>query len=137
MSKNRNGALSREEKAHTPKKRADRIKLGQGTRLEIPACYKKKGFHYHWFIDRPGELEGAQAAWYEFLKDDNGNKITSPAGKGETHYAMYIDEETYKKDMFAQQAMVTAATQRNIEVKKDQGEYSPEGNANAITRDII
>ncbi len=136
MSKNRNNALSREDKAHSGKK-PDRIKLGQGSKLAVAARYKRKDFHQHWFIDRAGEIEGAEAAWYKFVVNDMGEKITSPAGRGETHYLMEIDEKTYRQDMTEQQKMVTATTKRNIEVKKHQGEYSPEGNENAITRDII
>lgn len=134
---NHKQAQSREDKAHSPKNRPDRIPLGQGSKLDVPACYKKPGMHYHWFIDRPGELEGAAAAWYEFVKDDQGKKITTPAGRGETHFLMCIDQETYLKDMAKQQEMVTNTTRQNVAVKKERGEYSPEGNDLAVSREII
>lgn len=135
MSK-RNGAMSREENAHNNTNRPARIPLGQGSKLAVAECYKKGGFHQHWFIDRAGELESAQAAWYEFVKDEKGNKITTPAGRGETHYLMQIDEETYRKDMAAQQKKVTDTTRKAVKVKKNKGEYSPEGEDSAVTREI-
>ena len=134
MNQKRNGAVSREEKAHQPKKRLERVKLGAQGKMDVPECYKKEGYFQYWFIDRPGDIEKAQAAWYEFVKDDAGNKITTPGGNGNTHYLMEIDRETYNKDMSEQQALNDQTTNAAIKIKA--GEYSPEGHDRAITRDI-
>ena len=134
MSNKRNGATSREEAAHTPKNRPERVRLGQGSKMSVPECYKREGYHQYWFIDRPGDIEAATAAWYEFVKDDSGKKITTPAGNGNLHYLMEIDQKTYDEDMLAQQELITDTTRKAVKVKNH--EYSPEGHDAAITRDI-
>lgn len=129
---NRNGAVSREEAAHNNKNRPARVPFSQGAKLTVPDTYKKEGFHQHWFVDEPGELESAQAAWYEFVRDDQGNKIKTPAGAGNYHYLMEIDQKTYDEDMKQQQDMITSTTKDATKIKK--GEYSPEGEDSALTR---
>lgn len=127
---------SRNEKAHAAKKRPTRIPLGQGSKLSLAEKYIRKGYHCHLFIDKDGELESAQAAYYEFVKDDEGNKVKMPAGNGRTHYLMEIEEQYYSDDMAAQQKMITDTTRQKITVNKAAGEYSPEGHKVAVTRDI-
>lgn len=144
MSKNdkRNGAFTREEAAHTPPSRAERaprVQFGQGGKLVLPEAYKKPGFHQHWFVDEPGELEGAEAAWYEYILDEKGNKITTPAGNGLTHYAMEIDLATYNADQKAEQERLHKATQDAAKVGT--GQYSAngkgvEGVGTAVSREI-
>lgn len=127
--------LSRDQKANTPKNRPERVPFGQGSKLAIADRHVRKGYHAHLFLDKPGELEGARAAWYEFVLDENGKKITMPAGKGLTHYLMEIDQETYDEDMRKQQDLNDKKTQAINEVKP--GEYSPGGKSSAITRDMV
>lgn len=137
MKKQMKNMMGREEGAHTNQKRPERIPLGQGSKLTVAKHLLKPGYHAHWFIDRPGQLEGAKAAYYEFVRDENGQKITTPAGRGETHYLMHIEQRYYDEDMIKQQEMVTETTRAAIKVKKSKGEYSPEGEENSVTRDII
>ncbi len=134
MSDKRNGSVSRDEKAHSPKNRPARVKLGVGTKMSVPACYKKEGFHQYWFIDRPGEIEKAQAAWYEFVLDDSSNKITTPGGNGETHFLMEIDIETHEADIKEQQDLNNKTTNAAMKIKD--GEYSPGKHNASVTRDI-
>jgi len=128
--------MSRDEKAHTPGGRPERVPFGQGAKLTVPKGIVKKGYHAHWFIDRPGELESAQAAYYEFVTVE-GKKYSTPAGQGLNHYLMQIEQKYYDQDMIKQQEMVTETTRQAVKVKKAQGEYSPEGEDLAVTRDII
>ena len=135
MSSDRN-VLSRNDKAHTPKNRPERVAFGQGSKLAIADRYAKdKDFHYHLFVDRPGELEGAEAAWYEYVTDEAGRKVTMPAGKGLTHYLMRIDIETYKEDIAEQQRLVDNKTRSVNTIGGDQ--YSPTGKSTPMTRDTI
>lgn len=132
------GNQSREDKAHTPKNRPARVRIGQGGKLDIPQSLKdeakRKGLHLHWFLDKPGEIDNAKAAWYDYFTVD-GKKLTVPAGKGLTHYLMCIDQKLHDEDMAEQQKMVTDTTRQNVSVKTEQGEYSPTGEKQAVTKD--
>ena len=130
----RNGAVTREEKAHAPKNRPERVKFGAGSKLTVPDAYKKEGFFQYWFLDRPGEIEQALAAWYDFVKDDKGNKLTVPDKSGHLHILMEIDSKTHDADIAEQQKQVTETTRKAIELKE--GEYSPDDKGQALTRDI-
>jgi hypothetical protein len=131
-----NNVLSRNDKAHTPKNRPERVAFGQGSKLAIADRYAKdKDFHYHLFIDRPGELEAAESAWYEYVTDEAGRKVSMPAGKGLTHYLMKIDIETFNKDMATQQKLVDNKTRSVNTIAKEQ--YSPTGQNTPMTRDNI
>ena len=131
---NRNGSITREEKAHAPDKRPERIKFGAGSKFTVPPQYKKEGYFQYWFIDRPGEIEQAKAAWYEFVLDEKGNKITVPDKSDRLHYLMEIDQATHDKDIAEQQADVTQTTKNAIEIKE--GEYSPTGKNTAATMEL-
>jgi len=133
--------MTRDEKAHKPEGRPERVPFNQGAKLSVPKHIMKGGWHYHWFVDKAGELEGAEAAWYQFVLVDN-KKYTTPAGEGangqpRTHYLMRIEDKHYKQDMAKQQEMVNKTMHDSIKVKKAKGEYSPEGEDSAVTRDII
>jgi len=129
--------VSRDDKAHSAKRRPARIKLGQGSKLALAERYATdKTKHYHLFLDNPGELEGAESAWYDFVKDENGEKIKIPAGNGLTHYLMCIPKKLYDEDMADQQKMVTETTKQNVKVNQAAGNYSPEGHDAVVTRDI-
>lgn len=73
----------------------ERIPLGKGLKLEFP---NREGYHRTWAIDKPGELVRMERAWYKFVVDERGNKITVPAGNGFIHYLMEIEEKYYKED---------------------------------------
>lgn len=128
--------MNRDQKAHTPEGRPERVPFNQGSRLSVAKGIIAPGYHGHWFIDKPGELESAKAAYYEFVKV-KGKKYTTPAGNGFTHYLMQIEQEYFDQDMTKQQKMVTKTTRQAVKVKKGQGEYSPEGEELAVTREII
>ena len=90
---------TREDKAHKSKKRPARVPMSAGNKLHIPEHLKEDGYFYYWAIDRKGAIEQMEAAWYERVKDDRGEDLTVPAGKGETHYAMKIKQEYYDEDI--------------------------------------
>ena len=125
---------TRDSKAHEAKKRPARVKLGQGSKLAIANVYATdKSKQYHLFLDNPGELEGAVRAWWDYVVDDDGNKIKMPAGNGLTHYLMSMPKKMYEEDMAEQQELITATTRSKIKVKGSN--YSPEGYDSMVTRD--
>lgn len=118
--------------------RPERVPMSAGNKLRVPPRLKENGYQYYWAIygpDHPGKLEQMQAAWWEFVLDD-GNKVEIPAGKGNTHVLMRIEQRYYDEDMAAQQKRNIDATQHNLQTLGED-EYVPMGRKNVVERDII
>tara|TARA_R110000824_G_scaffold251437_1_gene440100 strand:- start:6 stop:398 length:393 start_codon:yes stop_codon:yes gene_type:complete len=127
---------TRETKAHNPKQRPERVPMSAGNKLHIPEHLKEEGYFYYWAIDRKGAIEQMEAAWYERVKDDRGEDLTVPGGKGETHYAMKIKQEYYDEDIASQQQRNIDATTKMAQ-KLNEDEYVPQGRQNVMEREII
>ena len=127
---------TRETKAHKPKQRPERVPMSAGNKLHIPEHLKEEGYFYYWAIDRKGAIEQMEAAWYERVKDDRGEDLTVPGGKGETHYAMKIKQEYYDEDIAKQQQRNIDATTKMAQ-KLNEDEYVPQGRQNVMEREII
>jgi hypothetical protein len=109
--------------------------MSAGGKLTVPDNLKEEGYQYYWAVDRPGDLEKFQAAWWEFALDHRGEKITTPAGKGETHYLMRIPQKYYDEDISNQQARVNDAMIESARVKES--EYVPKDREGVLTRDVL
>ena len=129
MSKN-----NRAVEAHAPKKRPARVRMGQGARLEVAAHLKRDGYFQYWFIDKPGQLEQAEKAWYEYVKDDSGKRLSVSAGEGLTHYLMEIPQNLRDEDMAAQEALNVGQEKASASVKHEKKEYSPEGTESSLAK---
>ena len=127
---------TRDTKAHKPKQRPERVPMSAGNKLHIPEHLKEEGYFYYWAIDRKGAIEQMEAAWYERVKDDRGEDLTVPGGKGETHYAMKIKQEYYDEDIAKQQQRNIDATTKMAQ-KLSEDEYVPQGRQNVMEREII
>ena len=127
---------TRDTKAHNPKQRPERVPMSAGNKLHIPEHLKEEGYFYYWAIDRKGAIEQMEAAWYERVKDDRGEDLTVPGGKGETHYAMKIKQEYYDEDIAKQQQRNIDATTKMAQ-KLSEDEYVPQGRQNVMEREII
>ena len=127
---------SRTDKAHQNKKRPERIPLSAGNKLHIPESLKEDGYFYYWAIDRKGQIDQMEAAWYERVKDERGEDLTIPAGKGELHYAMKIKAEYHNQDIAKQQQRNIDATAKMAQ-KLNEDEYVPQGRENVMEREII
>jgi hypothetical protein len=115
--------------------RAPRVPMSAGGKLKVPESLMEEGYQYYWAVDRPGELEKFKAAWWEFVTDERNEPITTPAGRGETHFLMRIPKEYYDEDIARQQDRVNDALIENAKLK--QGEYVPEGHDGVLTREVI
>jgi hypothetical protein len=119
------------EDAQPPAQRT-RIPLGTHTqKLELP---RREGFHRHWFNDRPGRIQQAQAAGYTFVKDDEGKPISRTVGVrdgggGLLAYAMEIPKPFYDEDFAAGQERVDKIDAEirggKVESKPGDGRYVP------------
>jgi len=126
------GRPKNEARGNDNKQRPPRVPLGQGQKL---VAAHREGYQRYWALDLDGQLEQMQAAWWDFVLDENGQKITKPAGKGNTHYLMEIEKQYYDDDMTKQQDMVTDALRKTTERGSD--EYVPMGKEDVLTRDKI
>lgn len=112
------------EQSPSPERgRSPRVPFQSGGKLNVPAYLIEKGYRYYWGVDRDGQLDQLRAAWYEFVLDPNGQKVTANAGKGNVHYLMRIEEKYFNEDMEAQQRMI--ADLEADSAKIGHGEYSP------------
>ena len=132
------GRPARGDTAQENSKRPERIPMSAGNKLRAP---KREGYQRYWAItgpDHPGKLEEMKAAWWDFVLDDDGQKLERPAGKGNTHVLMEIKEEYYREDMAAQQARNIDATQKAIQTLGPD-EYVANGQQSVVekTREII
>jgi len=127
---------SREDKAHGNKKRAARIPMSAGNKLHVPDSIKKEGYQYYWAVDRKGIIEQMEAAWYEKVKDERGDAITVPAGGGEVHYLMCVQQEYYDEDIAAQQQQNLDTTAKQAQTLGEE-EYVPLGRQAVAEREII
>jgi hypothetical protein len=112
--------------------------MGSGNKLSVPDSLKEEGYKYYWAItgpDHPGKLGQMERAWWEFVLHD-GEKVEQPAGKGNMHVLMRIEQQYYDADMKAQQDRNIDATQGNIQALGD-SEYVPLGQKSVVERDII
>lgn len=129
-------ANSREDRAHGNSKRPARVPLSAGNKLNVPESLKEEGYHYYWAVDRKGMIEQLEAAWYEKVKDERNDYITVPAGAGETHYLMRIEQQYYDEDMAKQQQLNIDATAKQAQELGD-SEYVPKGHTRTVEREII
>jgi hypothetical protein len=127
---------SRTQSAHLNKARPERVPMTAGNKLHVPENLKEEGYFYYWPVDRKGMIEQMEAAWFERVKNERGEDVTIPAGKGETHYLMKIKQEYHDEDIEKQQQRNIDATAKMAQ-KLNEDEYIPQGRQNVMEREII
>ena len=127
------------DRSNDNRERPTRVPMSAGNKLMVPPELKEEGYQYYWSIygpDHPGKVDQMKRAWWEPVKDGDGNNVEIPAGKGNTHLLMRTEQKYYDEDMAAQQKRNIDATQKELQsLGKD--EYVPQGRANVVERDII
>lgn len=123
----------RPKRDHENQERPARIPMSAGNKLQAP---KREGYQRYWALDRNGMLEQMKAAWWEFVLDGRGEKMTVPGGKGDTHYLMEIEQKFYDEDKAKEQQRVTDTTMTQAQTL-GQAEYVPKGRQQVAQRDII
>lgn len=126
QSQNKEASEARIEKEASTK-RAKRVPMARAKKLDVKP---KPGYYRHWFSQ--SNLAKAEAAYYSFVTDDEGAKITRPAGNGEARlFLMEIKEEFYREDVeLARQNINDVVSDKVQNLGKD--EYIPEGQANPM-----
>lgn len=136
MTRGRKQTESREQQAHGNKARPPRIKMNAGGKLQVPESIKQEGYQYYWAItgpDHAGKVEQMEGAYWEIVKDEGGNDYTVPAGNGNTHILMRIEQKYYDEDMADQQAQNIETTKRQAQTLGED-EYVPQGYSEVATR---
>lgn len=113
--------------------RPKRIPMQQSQSCNLPDHMRDDGFYYRDFLDKPGRIDAALQAGYEFVVDEQGNKYTYPAG-GLNHVTMKLPIEHRNEDLKAKRER--AAEVRRTEERKandvGDGEYIPDGRNKAL-----
>jgi len=132
LNKQNNNQGTRADKAHTPKNRPARKAFSIGATLTVPYwVFEKHGkndenFHFHFFTDK--NIEAAIGAYYEFVKDEQGNKVTHPAKDGDSKMTLMILPMKYRKeDLELKRQSNQAIMAEGAPVKAQEGfkEYTP------------
>ncbi len=130
------GRPARGDKAKENSQRPARVPLSSGNKFQAP---KREGYQRYWALtgpDHPGRLDEMEAAWWQFVLNESGQKITRPAGKGNTHVLMEIEQKYYDEEIAAQQKRNIDATQKTLQTLGED-EYVPMGQKNVVEREII
>jgi len=109
--------------------RAPRVPMVAGKNLELPI---RKGYHRHWFINKPGRIEQAENAYWGFIFDDTGSKITRPSGPF-LMFAMEIEDRYWKEDNDLKNKKTIDTLRAEQELSVD--EYVPEGRSHVLEKD--
>lgn len=120
--------ISREDQAHTPSRPA-RVRMVAGQKLAVGR--KDPNFEYRWFNDKPGRLDSAQAAWWEFVSE-GGERIKRHAGT-DTMYLMRIEKKYFDEDQNLKQRNVVDTLKAENNLARD--EYIPEGRHHVLQKD--
>ena len=116
--------------------RPERVKMNSGNKLQAP---KREGYQRYWAItgpDHPGKIEQMEAAWWVKVKREDGGDWNVPAGKGNTHVLMEIEQKYYDEDIAEQQKRALDATQTEAQALGTD-EYVPMGRKAVVERDLI
>ena len=124
--------VSREDKAHSGN-RPPRVPMVAGQTLNANHL-KKAGFHYRWFSNKNegARMDAAQQAWWEFVKDSSGEKVSRRSGP-ETLFLMCIEDKFYNEDQQLKQKKIIDTLKEQQNLGKD--EYLPDGRHHALQKD--
>ena len=130
---------SREAVAHSAG-RPKRVSMNNMLNLAAGEEALENGYYHRWIIGRDGRVPRAQAAYYEFVTDEQGNNMTRVSGPN-TQYLMRLPQHYRDEDLAAKKAAVQATLETEAGI--GQNEYAPdpetgraEGGTSAIQRRV-
>lgn len=127
----RETSTSRQDEAHTPK-RPERVPMGQGIRLRLPADFDTDNFMPRFCLDdKRGKIEIYLAAYWEFYTDSDGSQLRHPAGSGQEMVLMKLPVKYHEEDMKLQEKRNIGTLAKEVGPVKDD-EYIPEGHASVV-----
>jgi len=117
--------------AHNPKRPA-RVPMGATLKLSFGSVCDDPKYHFHVFSDRDGRIQQSKQAWYEHVKDENGDNVTRHSGPF-TQYLMKVEKKYWDKDQKLKQDRLSAKIQGEQKLAKD--EYLPDGRHHVLQKD--
>jgi len=130
---------SREMAAHANKARPDRVPMGGAQlKLALPAGIDlTEDFVPRWFLDKPGRLEAAEAAYWEYVTyQDSTDKVSRPSGAN-TMFLMKIRQEYWDESQQLKTYNIKRLSKANNQLKKTGSthQYFPSGHGEITTVD--
>lgn len=119
------------EQAHSPERPA-RVPMGTTLTLEFGSLVADENYHYHVFSDRGGRIAQAKQAWYEHVKDEQGDNVVRHKGPY-TQFLMCVEKKYWDQDQELKQEALSARLGKEQELAK--GEYLPDGRHHVLQKD--
>jgi len=119
------------EEAHSPN-RPPRVPMSSTLKLKFGSVTDDPNYHFRVFSDRDGRIEQAKQAWYEHVKDGNGDNIVRHSGPY-TQYLMKIKKKYWDADQLLKQKSLSAKIQEEQKLAND--EYVPDGRHHVLQKD--
>lgn len=126
-----NQTKNREDKAHTPKGRPERIPMGSTAKLGYPAHKMVEDYQYRWFQNKEGRIDQAKQAWWEPVIDD-GQPVSRASGAFPM-FLMRIEKKYWVEDQKLKHERVIATMQEEQKLNKD--EYLPGDKHHVLQKD--
>jgi hypothetical protein len=107
--------------------RPPRVPMGQSMNLEFAGVKRDEAnYKYYAFLDqkhKPGRVQKALAAYWEYVTYEDGTNVVAPAGDG-LHYLMKLPREYWEQDLLLKKKAVA----RRIDAENSIGdeEYAPD-----------
>jgi hypothetical protein len=108
--------------------RPDRVPMRPGSKLNYN---QREGYKYRWVESKPGNVEAAKAAYYDFVRED-GEPVKRPSGALYL-YLMEIEEKYFLEDQKLMADQIRGSVDSAQELSA--GEYLPEGRHHFIQKD--
>ena len=119
------------EDAHAPERPA-RVPMSATLKLEFGSVTDDPNYHFHVFSSRDGRIEQAKQAWYEHVKDHNGDNIVRHSGP-HTQFLMKIHKKYWDADQVLKQKGLSAKIQAEQTLAPD--EYLPDDRHHVLEKD--
>ena len=121
----------RVEAAHSPERPA-RLPMGATLKLEFGNLCDDPKYHFRVISERDGRIEQAKQAWYEHVKDHNGDNVVRHGGQYK-QYLMKIEKKYWDQDQQLKQKKLAAKLRQEQVLKAD--EYIPDGHHHVLQKD--
>lgn len=115
--------------------RRSRGPVGAGLKLSFTGYKEDPNYFYYAPTDKPGNLKNFESHGFEYVVDNNGDKVTADGGGGLTHYLMRQPREYREEDLQLADDDVRLNLEAHSKVGK--GEYIPGGQTEVLRERTI
>tara|TARA_R110000744_G_scaffold246942_1_gene363466 strand:- start:30391 stop:30795 length:405 start_codon:yes stop_codon:yes gene_type:complete len=124
---------NRTQKAHEPKNRPERVPMGSTAKLGYPSSkMDTEQYQYRWFQDKEGRIDQAKQAWWEQVKEEDGEIVRRASGAFPM-FLMRIEKKYWEEDQQLKHQRVIATMQEEQKLSSD--EYLPGDKHHVLQKD--